>query len=355
MHPKLRLLGLFGLVALVVTAAAALFRNPPGPPMTMAAQAFLNALTPEQRAQAIKEFTDEARLDWHFIPKPERKGLQIKEMTQPQRVKAHALLSAALSDVGYGKATTIMELESILHALEKDRPGAPVRDPERYYFTIFGQPDAAGKWGLSVEGHHLSLNFVVSKNRVVSHTPAFFGANPATVRSDLGVGPKRGTRVLKDEEALGFELVNSLDRSQLRLALIADQAPPDLRAAGEPHPPQVAPEGIAADDLTAEQLSVLRQLIEAYLQNMPEEIAQRRLAEIEQADFDNIHFAWAGALEPGIGHYYRVQGPSFLIEFVNTQPDSEGNPANHIHSVWRDMTGDFGIDIDEHGEEQSGQ
>lgn len=345
---KLRLIALVAVVVVAAGSAASLLQKSAGPDMTKAAEAFLNSLNDDQRAQVEMPFEDTERLAWHFIPKPERKGLQIKHMTEPQRRQAHALLSSALSEVGYDKATTIMELEAILHVLERGRTGGNIRDPERYYFTIFGEPGPQKKWGLSVEGHHLSLNFVVDKNRVVSHTPAFFGANPAVVRSDVGVGPKPGTRVLAKEELLGFELVNSLTDEQRARAIIDETAPPDLRAAGEPQPPQTAAEGIRADDLTSEQVRTLRELIQAYADNMPPSIAERRLQEIEDADFDNIHFAWAGALQPGIGHYYRVQGPTFLIEFVNTQPDSEGNPANHIHSVWRDMKGDFGLSIGEH-------
>ncbi|MBX7072254.1 MAG: DUF3500 domain-containing protein [Pirellulales bacterium] len=313
--------------------------------MTEAAQQFLSSLDDAGKAKAQAPFDDQRRVAWHFIPMPTRKGLQIKEMADAQRKAAHALLSAALSEAGYGKAQTIMELESILRALEHDRKDSPIRDPERYYFTIFGEPGLESKWGLSVEGHHLSLNFVVDKNRIVSHTPAFFGANPAVVQAEVGVGPKRGTRVLAQEELLAFELINSLGDDSRKQAIIGEKAPHDLRAAGEPQPPQTAPEGISAANLSVEQQETLRKLIAAYAANMPQAVAAARIEEIGNAGFEKIHFAWAGALQPGIGHYYRVQGPTFLIEFVNTQPDSAGNPANHIHSVWRDMQGDFAIPI----------
>lgn len=346
-RPQWALILLFAVIA-AVGGSAAIYRTMAGPAMTEAADAFLASLDAAQRSKATMSFDQKQRTAWHFIPLPTRKGLQIKEMNDDQRQKARALLSAALSEVGYGKATTIMELEAILHVLEKDRAGAPIRDPERYYFTIFGQPSGQTKWGLSIEGHHLSLNFVVDQGRIVAHTPAFFGANPAIVRSDLVVGPKKGTRVLAKEEELGFDLINSLTPEQRAKAVIADKAPADLRAAGEPQPPATPAEGVAAEDLNDAQTKTLRALIEAYAANMPREIAEARLAEIEKAGFKNVYFAWAGALEPGIGHYYRVQGPTFLIEFVNTQPDSQGNPANHIHSVWRDTAGDFGIPLHAH-------
>ncbi len=311
--------------------------------MTEAAVEFLGSLTPEQRQQATMEFQSPARVDWHFIPKPSRKGLQIRDMNAEQRKRAHALLASALSEIGYHKATEIMSLEEILRELEQNRAGGPLRDPERYYFTLFGQPDADGNWALSIEGHHLSLNFVVEKGRVVSHTPAFFGANPAEVKTELAVGPKKGTRTLAKEEQLAFDLVGSLSGDQRQRAVIAEKAPHDLRAAGEPQPPDSAPEGLIARDMSDSQRKTLRALIESYLENMPADVAAMRRAELDDDGLETVHFAWAGAPRPGIGHYYRLQGRRFLVEFVNTQPDSAGNPANHIHSVWRDLRGDFGL------------
>ena len=264
-------------------------------------------------------------------------------MNAAQRETAHQLLRNALSRVGYDKAVTIMALESILHELEKQRNGGAVRDAERYYFTLFGTPGEQNKWGLSVEGHHLSLNFVVDKGQVVASTPAFFGSNPAVVKSRVADALPEGTRVLAREETVAFDLVGSLNEEQRRMALIAETAPRDIRAAGEIQPPSDPAVGVAAGKLDDAQQQVLRRLVEAYLENMPDEVRKARIDRIRQAGPENVHFAWAGATQPGIGHYYRVQGPTFLIEFVNTQPDSAGNPANHIHCVWRDMQGDFAL------------
>lgn len=341
MRHRLLLIGLFSLFA----AGGWLFYKAvgPGADMTVAAEKFLASLNDAQRATAQLKYDDPARLDWHFIPKASRKGLQIKEMTAEQRKAAHALLSAALSQAGYAKATTIMELEAILHELEKAKAGGNIRDPERYFFTVFGTPNEQSKWGLSVEGHHLSLNFVVAEGRVASSTPTFFGANPAEVRSSVGVGPKVGTRVLKAEEQLAFDLVNSLDDSQRKAAMIAEKAPADIRGPADHQPPGGEAEGLPLSKFTRDQKRTLRSLVEAYCANMPKEVADRRMEAIRAAGIDTIHFAWAGATKPGVGHYYRVQGPTFLIEFVNVQPDAAGNPANHIHSVWRDMAGDFAL------------
>ncbi len=309
-----------------------------------AAKGFLATLDAKGRQTALLPFDTPQRLNWHFIPKTHRKGLQLRHMTQRQRQAAHRLLAACLSQVGYNKAVTIMSLEEVLAHLEG--PGSRFRrDPLRYYFTLFGSPGTRGRWGLSIEGHHLSLNFVLEGNRIVAHTPAFFGANPGEVKGDYGVGPRRGTRVLKDEEVLAFRLLHSLSPSQRRRAVIAAKAPRDIRAGGEPQPPQTPPAGLPAADMTPQQREVLQQLIAVYARNMPDQVAQARLAEIEKAGLDRVHFAWAGADRPGVGHYYRIQGPTFLIELCNTQPDAAGNPANHIHSVWRDLRGDFGLPL----------
>lgn len=318
-----------------------------GVDMTRSAQQFVERLSQEQRAVTVLDFATPERVQWHFVPKEQRKGLQIKDMDGSQRETAHQLLRSALSQVGYDKAVKIMALESILYELEKQRGGGPVRDAERYFFTLFGAPSAEGTWGLSVEGHHLSLNFVVDQGQVVSSTPAFFGSNPAVVKSRVAGALPEGTRVLALEETAAFELVNALTEEQRRTALIAEKAPREIRAAGEVQPPTEPAAGIAAGQLDNAQQQLLRKLVEAYLENMPDEVRKARAEKIMQAGPDKVRFAWAGAVQPGVGHYYRVQGPTFLIEFVNTQPDSAGNPANHIHCVWRDMQGDFALPLAE--------
>jgi hypothetical protein len=312
--------------------------------MSTAAEKFLASLDEKQRAQATMEYDAPKRVNWHFIPLAERKGLQIKHMDAAQRKAAHALLSASLSEIGYGKATKIMALEGLLKELEKAKTGTPLRDTERYYFTVFGKPAANGKWGLSIEGHHMSLNFVVDKNQVVSSTPAVFCTNPAIVKEGA-VGIETGTRVLEKEETIAFELIKSLTDEQKKVAIIDATAPKEVRAAGEAQPPQEKPAGIAAEKLEGAQKKLLRQLVEVYLKNHPEEVVGQRLDEIESAGWDKLHFAWAGALEPGVGHYYRIQGPTFLVELVNVQPDAAGNPANHVHSIWRDVRGDFAVPV----------
>jgi hypothetical protein len=317
--------------------------------ITTSAKAWLGQLKEDQLAKAQMEYEAPGRLDWHFIPKDSRKGLQVREMTPEQRKSADALLAACLSAAGYKKVTSIMDLEIFLKTVQfQKKQATPLRDPERYYFTIFGKPDGDKKWGLSIEGHHLSLNFVVEGEKLVSATPLALCTNPAEVMTTLADAPKspKGTRILADEEKMAFELVNSLSDDQKKKAVIADKAPAELREAALPQPKVESPEGIGDGELTDKQKSLLGKLIAVYFMNLPEDVASARMAEVVAGGTNSVHFAWAGATKPGVGHYYRIQGKTFLIEFVNVQPDAEGNPANHVHCVLRNLGGDFGIELE---------
>ena len=315
--------------------------EPSATAMTRAATRFLESLTPEQRQQATFDFDGAERTHWHFIPTETfpRSGLTIKQMSPSQRTLAFHLLQAGLSQRGYMTATQIMDLESVLAALEAAQPPRAirfVRDPERYFFSVFGTPSTHSSWGWRVEGHHVSLHFTVVDGSLVAGAPSFFGANPAEVRA----GPKQGTRVLGPEEDVARALVESLDASQRELAIINANAPNDIVTMANVKIDPLSPAGIPASVLTASQRALLRKLIEVYTGYMADDIAADRVTRIEQAGWDRIAFAWAGSVERGQKHYYRVQGPTFLIEYDNTQ-----NDANHIHSVWRDFNGDFGEDL----------
>ncbi len=334
---------LLGCLALVVIAVAGWkVGDPPAVEMKTFADAFLSTLDDDQKARAVLPYDTPKRVQWHFIPMDTRKGLVLSDMNTAQRTAALRLVRAALSEAGYDKTSKIMALEGVLRQFEGEgRRWA--RDPEKYYVTIFGQPTNSGAWGLSFEGHHVSLNFVCNGGVVVDSTPQFFAANPATIMNDAEGPVGKGTRVLRQEEQLAFDLVNSLSESQLDKAMIAEEAPKEIRFAGEAQVKVGKPEGISQTDLTGKQRGELRKLINVYIDAVPDKVADERRAVIDRDGWDNIHFAWAGATKPEIGHYYRVRGKSFLIEFVNTQPDAKGNPANHIHCVWRDVTGDFDL------------
>jgi hypothetical protein len=301
--------------------------------MAAAAKNFLVALTPEQREKARFEFADEERKNWHFIPRP-RKGLPIKEMTQEQRLLAHALLATGMSSRGYTKAVSIMSLEEVLAVLENDTEHVK-RNPELYFVSIFGTPGGNEPWGWRFEGHHLALNFTAAGNVAPAMTPSFFGTNPGEVRS----GPREGTRILATEEEFGRTLVKSLNEEQRKVAILPGDAPKEVL--NDPkRVDQTKPEGLPQGKMTAEQTATLVSLIKEYLFRHRTDVAAEEWAKVEKAGLDKLHFVWAGGLERGEPHYYRVQGGNFVLEYDNTQ-----NEANHVHCAWRDFDHDFGADL----------
>ena len=302
--------------------------------MTTAATNFLASLTPEQRQQATFAFDSAERLRWHFVPQFERNGLQVKAMSEPQRKLAHELLKTGLSARGYDTYTKIMQLENILKAVENG--SGPTRDPEGYRFAVFGTPAAKGTWGWRVEFHHVSLHFDVVNGTAISSTPSFAGANPAEVKD----GPQKGQRTLGMLEDTGRALVMALDEGQKKTAVFTNVALNDIVTGNALDIKPLSPEGVKASAMTAAQRDLLMKVLDAYAGLMTQDIAADRMAKVKKAGIENIAFAWAGALERGQKHYYRVQGPTFLIEFDNTQ-----NDGNHVHSVWRDFNGDFGRDL----------
>ncbi len=318
-----------GLLARWVSAAA----PSPAPAMAAAASKFLLALATEQKSEATFPLEDAHRTTWFYTPVA-RKGVPLKKLTPEQRRLAHALLKTGLSAAGYLKTTQIIQLETVLAEIEKNPTR---RDAELYYFSVFGTPSAAGTWGWRMEGHHVSLNFTVIKGRLFSTTPHFFGANPAEVR--IG-GPHKGWRVLRAEEDLGRQLAIALHKSHADKVLLPGDAPPEILTKNQPKVDALPPAGVRVLDMSPPQVAMLRKLLDEYASSMPPPLAKQRMARIEEAGLENVAFVWGGARERGQPHYYRVSGPTFLIEYDNTQ-----NDANHIHVVWRDFEGDFGRDL----------
>jgi hypothetical protein len=329
MHYWKRLL-LIGCAVALLTAAYE--RTNSSGAMTTAAKSYLAALTSEQRARTTFPLAGDERLNWHFVP-IERKGLALREMTSAQKHLAEALLSAGLSQQGVIKAHTIMSLEQILKEVENGK--GPERDPEKYYVSIFGEPADQGTWAYRFEGHHISLNFTIVNGKIAS-SPNFFGTNPAEVKE----GPRAGLRALMREEDLGRELIQSLTDAQRAIAIVDKTAYKDIitfdsrKAAlsGQPN-------GLPFSKMTGKQKEALTNLVTEYASNFPPQIAEMRLDQFRKTQA-NLFFAWAGGTEKGQPHYYRIQTPAFLIEYDDTQ-----NNANHIHSVWRDFDGDFGMDL----------
>jgi Protein of unknown function (DUF3500) len=303
--------------------------------MVGAANDFLASLNAEQKSKATFAFDDDSRFEFRFTPRA-RKGLSIKDMTEPQRTKAHALLKTGLSMRGYTEATTIMALETTLGDIERLAGRTNItRDPELYFVSIFGTPGKS-PWGWKFEGHHLATNFTIVGNAPVVFAPNFFGSNPAVVRD----GPKKGQRALREEEDVARELMAAFTTEQRAKIIYETTAPREMLTAENREAKPLPSAGITAADMTPAQRRLLEKLIDVYIGRVAPEVGKARLEALQKSGVDKISFAWAGVTEVGGPHYYRVQGPTFLIEYDNTQ-----NDANHIHAVWRDFNGDFGRDV----------
>jgi hypothetical protein len=318
------------------------------------AQGFLASLSAEQRSLAQIDYNDGKRSAWHFIPMESRKGLPLRDMNDQQRTAAMGLMASLLSESGFRRAVDIMAYEAIL--LELEGPAqAKRRDYRKFYFSIYGNPEPNAPWGVSIEGHHLSVNMTYEGDRIVDSTPQFFGVNPAKLLRDfetpdpLKSGDKKkytaGTRLLLPEEQAAYELLGSLSKDQQAKAIFQSDCPEDIQWPGEPQPKVAAAVGIVSSELNADQQKKLRAILDAYFSTMPKVVAQDRLKLIEQNNGGKIHFGWAGGTDPKEQHFIRIQGPTFIAELCNFQTDPQGTTANHIHSVWRDLTGDFNLSI----------
>jgi hypothetical protein len=333
------------IAALIVPAAAASYavigasrittggKKPAEAHMAGTARAFLATLKPDQAAKASFPFNSDERLNWHYIPRA-RKGLPFKDLSTDQQQAAANLLHAGLSQKGFHKVATIRSLENVLKVMEQGK--GPVRDPEMYFLSVFGEPSDSGTWGWRLEGHHVSLNWTIIKGKAIASTPQFLGSNPAEVRE----GPMKGTRVLAAEEDLGRALLNSLTADERKEAIISDKAPSDILTNNQRVAAIQEDKGVAFHKLTKDQQGMLIALIREYAGTQPDELAKKRLDAVRKAGLNQLKFAWMGGMNRGEGHYYRVQGPTFVIEYDNTQ-----NDANHIHAVWRDFKGDWGNDL----------
>jgi hypothetical protein len=326
--------------AMVFAAPTSLSSAPPtaaARAMSDAAASFLKDLSPEQRSKATFKFEDDSRFEFRFTPRA-RTGLPLKEMSEPQRSKAHALLKTGLSVRGYTTATTIIDLETVLRAIEPPRTGANaiVRDPELYFVSIYGDPAGKGPWGWKFEGHHISVNFTIVDDKPVVFSPSFFGSNPAIVKD----GPKQGTRALREEEEAGRALMATFSDADRAKAIFDVAAPRDMITGENREAKPLEPGPMSYASMSPEQRRLVEKVMDVYLGRVSPELAKARLEAVQKAGMDKITFGWAGVLDVGGPHYYKVQGPTFLIEYDNTQ-----NNANHIHSVWRDFNGDFGRDL----------
>lgn len=339
---RLRVLGL-AVLSLAVFAGLVLVaqtRTPTAAKMAAAAKSFVDTLPADAKAKALFPFDAQQRTVWYFTPQQDkqkqstRKGLRLDHMTPEQRAAAYELLKTGLSARGYEQATTIVSLESLLKELEGNG-GAMVRNPEWYFVSIFGEPSNTGPWTWRFEGHHLSVNITLNKGEVVDATPVLFGANPAIVKG----GSKAGLRTLPEIEDAARDLIKSLTDEQNKVAK-QEKHFPEIRE-GFADANVGEPVGLVASKLTAGQKETLNKLLKAYADRMPPDVAEAEMKRATEAGLEKVHFGYSGSAVVGEGYTYRVQGPTFVIEFLNVQADSAKNPANHIHSTWRRLPADF--------------
>jgi hypothetical protein len=303
-----------------------------------AVTAWLGALDAGQRSRATFPFDTGERFAWQYTPGP-REGLAIRDMDGSQRAAAGSIVRASLSARGAAEVEAIIALESVLGELERatGRPGSPRRDPELYWFAVFGEPDDGAAWSWRIGGHHVAIHLTLAGGRVVGSAPSFLGANPAVVPA----GPTAGARALTGEEEIARELLAGLTERQRRSAIVDDSAPADILSGNGPRAVMASiPTGLRYADLDGSGRDALERLVRHYLGRVRPEVEAAEWDRIRSAGLDDVTFAWAGPEVAGHGHYYAVRGPGFLVEYDNTQ-----NGANHIHAVWRDLANDWGEDL----------
>jgi len=301
-----------------------------------AARAFLASLSPELRQKASFPLDSEQRTQWFFVPR-DRVGVSLLTLDDQQSELLGPLLATALSPEGLLTARGVIKHENILRRVETAAgvSNSFRRDPGLYYTSVFGTPSATSPWSWRFEGHHLSINVTQLPGQAPVVAPLFVGSNPAKVLD----GPEAGFRLLAAEEDLGRELITRLPEAKRKLAIINDTAYPDIITGNDPAVRPLALEGLAASEMSADEQQQLRRLIEVYTSRLTPASARDILARLDRAGFGKLRFAWAGGIETGQKHYYRVHGPTLLIEYDNTQ-----NDGNHIHTSFRDLERDFGGD-----------
>ena len=307
----------------------------------IAAQSFLKILDNEKLSKAFLPYETEERRNWFFVP-IERKGLPLMEMNEAQRDAALKLIKASTSESAGKTALSIMQLEVILKQIEKLPVENNRRHPGKFYFSVFGTPDAQKLWGWRIEGHHISLNFSSENGKIISGTPLFFGSNPAIIPEGY---PEAGKQLIKQEEKLGLDLLHSFTDEQLKKVIISDKSPTEILSSNSAHVlrSDSLKIGISFTEMNKIQQQKLVGLISFYVERYPFGFANEFMQKIKKAGLDKLVFTWMGAKEAKIGnrgHYYRIQNPVLFIEYDNTQ-----NNANHVHTVIRDLTNDFGEDM----------
>jgi Protein of unknown function (DUF3500) len=305
-----------------------------GDDMAKAARAWLAKLDGRQRGQAQLDWANRRREDWHYVPRS-RAGLAFRDMSPEQVAAAWDVLGSLLSARGIGQVRGQLKIEGVLGELSGS---ISFRDPGNYALVLFGDPAATtAPWAWRFEGHHLSINVMVAPGYGVAVTPVFFGANPAHV-------PARhqhaGFRLLGEEETAAFSLIRSLEADVRGQAVLGDRSLGDIVSGPGRELALQRTEGVPLARLNEAQRDGVMRILQLYAGTMREEIAAAELARVREASIEALHFAWAGSQAPGRPHYFRIHGPTALVEYDNTQ-----DGANHVHSVWIDPLSLFGRDL----------
>ena len=319
------------LLLLICTLLPSVLLADPADEMKAAAEALIKGIDEKQKEALLAPMKHEEREHFRYTPR-DRFGLFYKDLNPKQREAVFTLLKSAMSEKGLLKAKQVMMLEGVLAKLE-NRP--EFRDPEKYWVAIFGTPGDKKGWSWKFEGHHLSVNFTIVGDKVAL-TPSFYGSNPGEVKE----GEHKGLRVLADEEDVAKDLVQALLKRGVKEVIYTDKPPKEILTKEKRKADRMKPEGLPASKMNQSEQAILFQLLEVYLHRYRQDLADAELQEIIKSGMDKLHFGWAGSLEKGEAWYYRVQGPTFLMEAANSQ-----NDANHVHAVWRKFDGDFGRDI----------
>ena len=300
-----------------------------------AARAFLQSLAPAERARASFAFGSAERTRWHWtVPSSvPRNGLPLGAMSAEQRGLALALLRTSSSSAGYRKALHIMALQGVLGRL--DTGIADPFDPDLFYFSVFGTPGAR-TWGWRLEGHHLSRHFTIVGDTLVAE-PFFLGAWPTRATSAYRSVAK-GYRTMPREEDAAREIVLLLDGALRKRVVFSQESLTDHLTQNAVRVKPLERVGVLTAQLPSGAQRRVGEIVNTYLANHPQAMTRSALARIERAGgLARTRFGWAGSTRRGVPHYYRLQGPTFVLEFDNSR-----NEGTHIHSVWRDFERDFG-------------
>lgn len=304
-------------------------------PFVEAVSSFMEALPNDELRDVVSfDLDGEEREAWHFIPK-DRIGLHLRDLDEAGQARFMALVKSLFSEEGFATVEQIRNLESVLKVIEGE--GAAFdRNPLLYTVAVFGAADVQKPWGLRYEGHHLSFNWTFAGGKVISSSPEFMGSNPAVVLS----GPQKGLHTLGERKKMGLALLESFDEKQRGVAVIGEKAPSDIVTSSDRVAAIEGNYGLKFGEMTELQQRFVMELLTAFASTQREDVAKARLGAVQAEGMQNLTFAWMGDTTGAKGHYYRIQGPSFVAEYDNVQ-----NGANHIHTVWRDFDGDFGRDV----------